>query len=181
MLRRSVRDAKYILLSYYRQTGKSGHPLVSCRYYRPNEAGATVTSKPKLRASNILAMKHTGVFAMPQTITVAEAVSNMAVHSITSALVVNDHNEVEGIFTSRDLLRYLHFGTGRGRGLTQFVQEKNNLDSVSKLKRMQDILQQPIATLVTRREKIVSNFISKCIVSTYIDFSGVIKGLLFSQ
>lgn len=65
-----------------------------------------------MRAHNILAMKHTGVLAMPQSVTVSEAISNMAVHNHSSALVVNEHNEVEGIFTSRDLLRYLHFGRG---------------------------------------------------------------------
>ena len=61
---------------------------------------------------NILAMKHTGVLALPQNITVSDAISNMAVHNQTSALLVNEFNEVEGIFTSRDLLRYLHYGRG---------------------------------------------------------------------
>lgn len=75
-----------------------------------------MSSQPKLRAHNVLSLKHVGVFAMPEHITVAEAISNMVVHSITSALAVNTQNEVEGIFTSRDLLRYLHYGHGKGRG-----------------------------------------------------------------
>ena len=65
-----------------------------------------------MRASNILAMKHSRVFAMPETVTVSEAISNMAVQNITSALVVDEKEEVQGIFTSRDLLRYLHYGEG---------------------------------------------------------------------
>ena len=89
---------------------------------------------------------------MPQSITVSEAISNVVVHSINSALVVNEDNEVEGIFTSRDLLRYLHFGHGRGRGLP--MQEKNRAEKTS-LAKMQDILTYPIKDLVTRKEKMV--------------------------
>jgi CBS domain-containing protein len=115
-----------------------------------------VTSKPKMRARNILAMKHSQVFAMPETITVAEAISNMAVNNITSALVINDKDEVAGIFTSRDLLRYLHYGKS-------FTNNKNQKKSTivskmspsQKIKHMSEVLVLPIHTLVTKTNKMV--------------------------
>lgn len=83
---------------------------ISCRCL--GKVSQSVSTKPKMRASNILAMKHSRVFAISENVSVAEAITSMAVHNISSSLVINDKEEVQGIFTSRDLLRYLHYGRG---------------------------------------------------------------------
>ena len=105
--------------------------------------------KPKLRAHNILALKTTVVFAMPINISVSEAISNMVIHRITCALAVNAQNEVEGIFTARDLLRFLHHGTKGKMGLG------TETTGASAIEKMTDALAKPISNLITRREKMV--------------------------
>lgn len=141
--------------------------------------GQATTPAPKLRAHNILAMKTTAVFAMPVDLTVAEAISNMVVHRITCALAVNADNEVEGIFTARDLLRFMHYGAKGKNSLSIGVpafepstaigsapegtqaQTSNSgsngtgSSAPTGIDKMKDALAKPISNLITRREKMV--------------------------
>jgi hypothetical protein len=132
-------------------------------------ADPSTAPKPKLRAHNILALKTTVVFAMPINVTVAEAISNMVIHRITCALAVNSQNEVEGIFTARDLLRFLHYGNKGKMGLGT-----ENTGS-SAIEKMTDALAKPISNLITRREKMVH-----ALLCPYYLLTGSAPGLLFA-
>jgi CBS domain-containing protein len=143
-----------MMLKQFRQSACMGSSTVRAQL-RFMKGVPDVTSKPKMRARNILAMKHSQVFAMPETITVAEAISNMSVNNTTSALVVNDKDEVSGIFTSRDLLRYLHYGKAFTNKNFKNSSVVDNMTPEQKVKHMNDVLTLPIHTLVTKTNKMV--------------------------
>jgi CBS domain-containing protein len=129
-------------------------------------------------------MKTGAVFAMPVDMTVSQAISNMVIHRITCALAMNAENEVEGIFTARDLMRFLHYGQqGRFKstaapGQVQQVQQPETTQaqgqgqgqaaasssptsasfsssSPQSIEKMTEALAKPISHLITRREKMV--------------------------
>jgi CBS domain-containing protein len=125
-------------------------------------------------------MKTGAVFAMPVDMTVSQAISNMVIHRITCALAMNAENEVEGIFTARDLMRFLHYGQqvrfksaaapgqdSQAQGQASAVAGTTSSappasttasfssSSLQSIEKMTEALARPISHLITRREKMV--------------------------
>ena len=61
--------------------------------------------RPKTRVSDILSTMEPKNFTIPHTSTVLDALSHLIDEKLASALVVNENNEILGIFTARDILK----------------------------------------------------------------------------
>jgi CBS domain-containing protein len=64
-------------------------------------------SRPKLRVSNILAGLTKRNITISQKCNLKDAIVHLTQEKIASSLVVNDSGEISGIFTARDIIRYL--------------------------------------------------------------------------
>ena len=73
------------------------------------QSQSSSTARPKLRVKNILEAKQTKVFTISDQSTVDQAISHLTVNEISASLAVDSKTgEVSGIFTARDILRYMH-------------------------------------------------------------------------
>jgi CBS domain-containing protein len=63
--------------------------------------------RPKLRISDILAIKDAKLFTISQDATITEAISHLVKQSVSCCLTVDDNGEVSGIFTARDVLKFI--------------------------------------------------------------------------
>lgn len=68
----------------------------------------STTARPKLRLENLLAVKKQAKFTLPSDKTVGEAISHLVEQNLGSSLAVDTKGELSGIFTARDILRFLH-------------------------------------------------------------------------
>ena len=89
-------------------------------------SSSLIGTRPKLRLGDLLALKKGGAqgkFTFPQEKTVSEAISHLVDGNLGSSLAVDNKGELSGIFTARDILRFMHkkgttgsFSTGAGSG-----------------------------------------------------------------
>ena len=73
-----------------------------------SSTGNTAASRPKLRLGDLLSNKRSGKFTFPMDKTVGEAISHLVEENMGSSLAVDSKGELSGIFTARDILRFLH-------------------------------------------------------------------------
>ena len=66
------------------------------------------SSRPKLRLEHILMQKKVVQFTFPADKTVSDAISHLVEQGLGSSLAVDSKGDLEGIFTARDILRFLH-------------------------------------------------------------------------
>lgn len=64
--------------------------------------------KPLIRISDVLNMKKSSSFIIPERSSVDTAITHLCGENISSSLVVDDKGEISGLFTARDILRFLH-------------------------------------------------------------------------
>jgi CBS domain-containing protein len=74
---------------------------------QPSSAVLT-TPQPKRRIQDILLNKNQREYTISQSKTVGEAISFLVEKNLSSALVLAEDNSLIGIFTARDILRYIH-------------------------------------------------------------------------
>lgn len=83
------------------------------------------SSKPKLRVQDILLTKSQEHFTIPYNSSVNDALNFLTKQKLSSALVLNEDQSIEGIFTARDVLTYIS-----KHGLsTQSTSSSNNASS----------------------------------------------------
>eukprot|EP00598_Pedospumella_elongata_P000750 CAMPEP_0184970654 /NCGR_PEP_ID=MMETSP1098-20130426/3044_1 /TAXON_ID=89044 /ORGANISM="Spumella elongata, Strain CCAP 955/1" /LENGTH=570 /DNA_ID=CAMNT_0027492613 /DNA_START=288 /DNA_END=2000 /DNA_ORIENTATION=+ len=73
--------------------------------------------RPKLRVSDVLETMQVKNFTIPQSASVLDALSHLIDQSLASSLVVNNENEILGIFTARDILKCIqrHYSSSDSR------------------------------------------------------------------
>jgi CBS domain-containing protein len=69
------------------------------------EYSSNIPSRPTLRVSDILEAMEPKNFTISQTASVLDAINHLIKEKLASALVVNNENEIMGIFTARDVLK----------------------------------------------------------------------------
>lgn len=107
---------------------------------------AAVPPKPKVRVQDILGAKAQREYGISRRATVADAVSFLTEKNLSSAVVLADDGSIEGIFTARDLLRFMH----------NFIDNSgNNSSSTGSCGAHGKALQQPITQVMTKKEKLV--------------------------
>lgn len=73
--------------------------------------------RPKLRIHNVLASKNPAVVTLADSSTVDEAINHLVENQLSASLVLNSDGEVSGLYTARDLLRYMSkMSDGRSNG-----------------------------------------------------------------
>lgn len=72
-----------------------------------DEVGVNTAIRPKLRVSDVLDTMEPKNFTIDQNATVLDALSHLVNEKIASSLVMNSANEILGIFTARDILKYI--------------------------------------------------------------------------
>lgn len=107
-------------------------------------------AKPVTRVSDILAIKSQTEFTVPQSANVSDAVTFLVNNKTASALVVDSAGSLVGIFTARDVLR--------------FINEQGILGRSGK---SANFFQMPITDVMSRREKLVycspSDSVKRCL------------------
>ena len=80
-------------------------------------------SRPKRRLEELLALKAPVKFTFPMDKTVGEAISHLVEQNLGSSLAVDSKGALSGIFTARDILRFLHNkgGVGKGRDIDSII------------------------------------------------------------
>lgn len=83
-------------------------------------AGLTADNKDlvadgRLRVSAVLSNRPVKTFTISHKSTIDEAISHLVQKQIGSSLVLNDENEIVGIYSSRDILRFIHNCHENGR------------------------------------------------------------------
>jgi CBS domain-containing protein len=74
-------------------------------------------ARPKLRVKDILSKKPSSEWTISDLATVDEAISHLTEKQISASLAIDSEGEVSGLFTARDLLRFMHLiGSNRGYG-----------------------------------------------------------------
>ena len=69
----------------------------------------------RLRVSAVLSNRPVKTFTIGHKSTIDDAISHLVQKQIGSSLVLNDENEIVGIFSSRDILRFIHNCHEEGR------------------------------------------------------------------
>jgi CBS domain-containing protein len=104
-------------------------------------------TKPKLRVSDILAIKDGTLFTMSDEGTIDEAISHIVKQNMHCCLTLDAAGEVTGIFTARDILKYVH-NTKNTDG--------NNKNSKNRSKSTaNELLSNKISDIIVRKEKLV--------------------------
>jgi CBS domain-containing protein len=104
--------------------------------------------KPKLRISDILAIKDGSLFTVSDTATVAEAISHIVQQNMHCCLTLDAAGEVTGIFTARDILKYVHS--------TQHNNSEGSKNSKNRSKTTaNELLSHKISDIIVRKEKLV--------------------------
>lgn len=103
--------------------------------------------RPKLRISDILAIKDGTLFTISENATIDEAISHVVEQNVSCCLTLDGNGEVSGIFTARDILKFLnntkhHNGGKRGPGQTS----KPNVN---------EMLSPPVSDIIVKKEKLV--------------------------
>ena len=108
------------------------------RVWARGNAGA---SRPRLRLENLLAVKKQGKFTFPADKSVGEAISHLVEQNIGSSLAVDAKGELSGIFTARDILRFLH--------------AKGGVSKTGGIGGKEAALQMRVRDIMARKEKII--------------------------
>lgn len=103
--------------------------------------------RPKLRISDILAIKDGSLFTISQDSTVDEAISHVVKQNVSCCLTLDSNGEVSGIFTARDILKFIH-NTNNNNG------SKNRGGQNSKMT-ANEMLSPPISDITVKKEKLV--------------------------
>ena len=103
--------------------------------------------RPKLRISDILAIKDGSEFTISQDATVDEATSFIVKQGVSCCLTVDGNGEVSGIFTARDILRFIHNTNGTNGGKNRGGQ--NNKMTAN------EMLSPPISDIIVKKEKLI--------------------------
>jgi len=88
--------------------------------------------RPKMRVSDILGTMEPKNFTIPHTSTVLDALSHLIDEKLASALVVNEKNEILGIFTARDILKCIQ----QHNTSTEYRQRRSNFLTEIKIKEL---------------------------------------------
>ena len=80
-------------------------------------------ARSKLRVKNILEKKKTLIFTISDQATVSDAISHLSTHNISASLTLDQNGEISGLFTARDILRYMH-ESGKGRSKEKTLSDK---------------------------------------------------------
>lgn len=83
----------------------------------------TSIARSKLRVKNILEKKKSLIFTISDQATVSDAVSHLSTHCISASLTLDQDGQISGLFTARDVLRYMH-ETGNGRSKEKSLSDK---------------------------------------------------------
>ena len=97
-----------------------------------DESPSNAAIRPKLRVSDILNTMEPKNFTISQSATVFDALSHLIEEKLTSALVVNNENEILGIFTARDILKCIQ----QHNSTTEYRQRRNNFLTEIKIKEL---------------------------------------------
>ena len=81
------------------------------------ESSTNMAIRPKLRVSDVLETMQVKNFTISQSASVLDALSHLIDQSLASSLVVNNENEILGIFTARDILKCIqrHYSSSDSR------------------------------------------------------------------
>lgn len=89
--------------------------------------------RPKLRVKDILTTIEPKNFTIPSSATVGDAIAHLVTEKLASALVVSSDNGVEGIFTARDLLKFIKdFSERHPRGLEEELRSTSITEVMTK-------------------------------------------------
>ena len=100
--------------------------------------------RPKLRISDILAIKDGSLFTISEDASIDEAISHVVKQNVSCCLTVDSKGEVSGIFTARDILKFIH----------NTNISKNRVGQNSKMA-ANEMLSPPVSDITVKKEKLV--------------------------
>lgn len=103
--------------------------------------------RPKLRISDILAIKHGSLFTISEDASIDEAISHVVKQNVSCCLTLDSKGEVSGIFTARDILKFIH-NANISNG------SKNRGGQNSKIGAT-EMLSPPVSDITVKKEKLV--------------------------
>jgi CBS domain-containing protein len=108
---------------------------------------ADLLVRPKLRISDILAIKDGTLFTISQDASIDEAISHIVKQSVSCCLTLDGNGEVSGIFTARDILRFIH-NTNNNNGSKHRGGQNSKMTA-------NEMLSPPISEITVKKEKLV--------------------------
>jgi CBS domain-containing protein len=103
--------------------------------------------RPKLRISDILAMKDGSLFTISEDATIDEAISHVVKQNVSCCLTLDCNGEVSGIFTARDILKFIQSTKSNGGGRNRGGQNCKMLAN--------EMLSPTVSDIIVRKEKLV--------------------------
>lgn len=103
--------------------------------------------RPKLRISDILARKDGSIFTISEDATIDEAISHVVKQNISCCLTLDCNGEVSGIFTGRDILKFIQSTKSNGG-------PKNRAGQSSKMT-ANEMFSPTVSDIIIRKEKLV--------------------------
>ena len=103
--------------------------------------------RPKLRISDILAIKDGSLFTISQDATIDEAISHVVKQNVSCCLTLDSNGEVSGIFTARDILKFIH-NTNNSNGSKTRGGQNSKMTA-------NEMLSPPVSDITVKKEKLV--------------------------
>jgi len=111
----------------------------SSQDYEPEEIAPVRT---KLRVADVLKVMQEKNFTLSHSASIMDAIAHLVKEKLSSALVVNSDQSIAGIFTARDLLK--------------FISDSTNITSAHSVRSIGEVLlRTKISDMMTKREKLV--------------------------
>eukprot|EP01038_Epipyxis_sp_PR26KG_P007531 gene7531-10260_t len=105
------------------------------------------TLRPKMRVHNIISNLPPKKFTISESSSISEAITHLVTQKLGSSLAINhETGEISGIFTARDVLRYLH---------QKSIEIPSNYNNNNRTSPSESVLGDTITSIMTKREKLV--------------------------
>ena len=106
-----------------------------------------VPMRPKLRISDILAIKDGSLFTISENATIDEAIAHVVEQNVSCCLTLDGNGEVSGIFTARDILKFLNSTKNNNVGKNRPGQNSKSNGN--------EIVSPPVSEIIVKKEKLV--------------------------